>query len=91
MPASDLRSPRTARPEPRTARLEPSPAAKASVAILIGLGVVGAHPAGSEHAYEVRAFVPGVGVAEDPVTGSLNASVAAGILLYEAARARGPK
>lgn len=40
------------------------------------LGVVGAHPADSEHAYEVRAFVPGVGVAEDPVTGSLNASVA---------------
>lgn len=40
------------------------------------LGVVGAYPAGSEHAYEVRAFVPGVGVAEDPVTGSLNASVA---------------
>ncbi len=40
------------------------------------LGVVGAHPADSEHEYEVRAFVPGVGVAEDPVTGSLNASVA---------------
>ncbi|MGO0604383.1 PhzF family phenazine biosynthesis protein [Brevibacterium linens] len=40
------------------------------------LGVVGAHPEGSEHEYEIRAFVPGVGVAEDPVTGSLNASVA---------------
>ena len=40
------------------------------------LGVVGAHPHGSDHEYEVRAFVPGVGVAEDPVTGSLNASVA---------------
>lgn len=40
------------------------------------LGVVGAHPQGSDHEYEVRAFVPGVGVAEDPVTGSLNASVA---------------
>ena len=40
------------------------------------LGVVGAHPHGSDHEYEVRAFVPGVGMAEDPVTGSLNASVA---------------
>ena len=40
------------------------------------LGVLGAHPEGSEHEYEIRAFVPGVGVAEDPVTGSLNASVA---------------
>ncbi|MCT1447051.1 PhzF family phenazine biosynthesis protein [Brevibacterium casei] len=40
------------------------------------LGVVGAYPHGSDHEYEVRAFVPGVGVAEDPVTGSLNASVA---------------
>ncbi|MGO2861608.1 MAG: PhzF family phenazine biosynthesis protein [Brevibacterium sp.] len=40
------------------------------------LGVVGAHPPEHEHEYEVRAFVPGVGVAEDPVTGSLNASVA---------------
>ncbi|MFB9376552.1 PhzF family phenazine biosynthesis protein [Kineococcus gynurae] len=40
------------------------------------VGVVGAHPAGSPHAVELRAFCPGVGVAEDPVTGSLNASVA---------------
>jgi PhzF family phenazine biosynthesis protein len=40
------------------------------------LGVLGAHADGSEHEYEIRAFVPGVGVAEDPVTGSLNASVA---------------
>ena len=40
------------------------------------LGVLGAHPDGSDHEYEIRAFVPGVGVAEDPVTGSLNASVA---------------
>jgi PhzF family phenazine biosynthesis protein len=40
------------------------------------LGVFGAHPQGSEHEYEIRAFVPGVGVGEDPVTGSLNASVA---------------
>ncbi|MFG6430826.1 PhzF family phenazine biosynthesis protein [Roseateles sp. LYH14W] len=40
------------------------------------LGVVGAHPAGSECQFEVRAFVPDLGVPEDPVTGSLNAGLA---------------
>jgi PhzF family phenazine biosynthesis protein len=40
------------------------------------LGVVGPHPAGSECLFEVRAFVPGLGVPEDPVTGSLNAGLA---------------
>ncbi|WP_193095582.1 PhzF family phenazine biosynthesis protein [Brevibacterium sp. FME17] len=40
------------------------------------LGVLGSHPDDSDHEYEIRAFVPGAGVAEDPVTGSLNASVA---------------
>jgi len=40
------------------------------------VGVVGAHPAGGEVQFEVRAFVPGMGVPEDPVTGSLNASIA---------------
>jgi PhzF family phenazine biosynthesis protein len=41
------------------------------------LGVVGFHPEGAEAAIEVRAFFPLNGVtAEDPVTGSLNASVA---------------
>jgi PhzF family phenazine biosynthesis protein len=40
------------------------------------LGVVGPYPAGSECAFEVRAFVPTLGVPEDPVTGSLNAGVA---------------
>jgi PhzF family phenazine biosynthesis protein len=40
------------------------------------LGVVGAYPAGAECAFEVRAFVPGLGVPEDPVTGSLNAGLA---------------
>jgi PhzF family phenazine biosynthesis protein len=39
------------------------------------LGVIGPYPAGSPCAYEVRAFVPGLGVAEDPVTGSLNAGL----------------
>jgi PhzF family phenazine biosynthesis protein len=41
------------------------------------LGVVGFHPEGVEAAIELRAFFPLDGVtAEDPVTGSLNASVA---------------
>lgn len=40
------------------------------------LGVIGFHPQGSEVLYEIRAFAPGAGVAEDPVTGSLNAGVA---------------
>lgn len=40
------------------------------------LGVVGAHPAGSECQFEVRAFVPDLGIPEDPVTGSLNAALA---------------
>lgn len=39
------------------------------------LGVVGAHDAGYDAAFEVRAFVGG-GEFEDPVTGSLNASLA---------------
>jgi len=40
------------------------------------LGLVGAQPAGADTAFEVRAFVPGLGVPEDPVTGSLNAGLA---------------
>ena len=40
------------------------------------LGVVGPHPAGADCQFEVRAFVPGLGVPEDPVTGSLNAGLA---------------
>lgn len=40
------------------------------------LGVVGAHAAGSECQFEVRAFVPDLGIPEDPVTGSLNAGLA---------------
>lgn len=48
-------------------------------AVLAGLdiGVVGAHPAGHDCAFEVRAFFPGNnGLVEDPVTGSLNAALA---------------
>lgn len=40
------------------------------------LGVIGAYPPRSAAAFEIRAFVPDIGVPEDPVTGSLNASVA---------------
>jgi predicted PhzF superfamily epimerase YddE/YHI9 len=40
------------------------------------VGVVGAHAAGESDAdVEVRAFVPSLGVGEDPVTGSLNAGL----------------
>jgi len=39
------------------------------------VGVVGVYPDGSECAVEVRAFCPSIGVVEDPVTGSLNASI----------------
>lgn len=40
------------------------------------LGVVGPQAPGSATQFEVRAFVPGLGVPEDPVTGSLNAGLA---------------
>ncbi|AZL04216.1 PhzF family phenazine biosynthesis protein [Brevibacterium aurantiacum] len=40
------------------------------------LGVLGPHPDDSAHEYEIRAFVPGTAIGEDPATGSLNASVA---------------
>jgi PhzF family phenazine biosynthesis protein len=39
------------------------------------VGVVGAHPAGSECAYEVRGFIGRPSLYEDPVTGSLNAGL----------------
>lgn len=43
----------------------------------LDLGVAGPYPAGGAAAYEVRAFMPGqAGTDEDPVTGSLNASLA---------------
>ena len=40
------------------------------------IGVLGRHAPGSPALYEVRGFAPAVGVHEDPVTGSLNASLA---------------
>lgn len=45
------------------------------------IGVVGPYPDGAPFAYEVRAFFPKDGaMVEDPVTGSLNASVAQWLL-----------
>ena len=47
----------------------------------LDLGVVGPHPEGGAAALEVRACFPKNGVlVEDPVTGSLNASLAEGLL-----------
>jgi PhzF family phenazine biosynthesis protein len=43
---------------------------------LLKVGVIGAHAAGSECAFELRGFASPSGIDEDPVTGSLNASVA---------------
>lgn len=43
---------------------------------LVETGVVGRHEAGGDADVEVRAFIACVGVPEDPVTGSLNASLA---------------
>ena len=44
-------------------------------AVDMDIGVVGPYPAGSPEAIEVRAFSPQVTSVEDPVTGSLNASL----------------
>jgi PhzF family phenazine biosynthesis protein len=58
-------------------------------AVDMDIGVVGPYPPGSPYAFEVRAFTPKLGAtAEDPVTGSLNASVAQ--WLTRAGRARAP-
>jgi PhzF family phenazine biosynthesis protein len=55
----------------------------------LDLGVVGPHPPGSPCAVEVRAFFPKDGAtAEDPVTGSLNASLAGWLL--RSGRVRAP-
>jgi PhzF family phenazine biosynthesis protein len=53
--------------------LEPDHAALKGLA---KVGVIGPQPFGSECNFEVRAFAASIGVPEDPVTGSLNASLA---------------
>jgi PhzF family phenazine biosynthesis protein len=40
------------------------------------LGIIGAQAPGQDTLFEVRGFVPTLGVGEDPVTGSLNAGLA---------------
>ena len=52
------------------------------------LGVVGPYPDAAECAFEVRAFVPTLGVPEDPVTGSLNAGLAQWLIASGRAPAR---
>jgi PhzF family phenazine biosynthesis protein len=52
------------------------------------LGVVAPHRAGHECQFEVRAFVPALGVPEDPVTGSLNAGLAQWLIASGRAPAR---
>jgi PhzF family phenazine biosynthesis protein len=41
-----------------------------------GVGLIGAHPEGSDCAFEVRMLAPSSGMSEDPITGSLNAAIA---------------
>ena len=65
--------------------LEPDHAALKSLA---KVGVIGPHPAGSECQFEVRAFAAPIGIAEDPVTGSLNASLAQWLIAERRAPAR---
>jgi PhzF family phenazine biosynthesis protein len=58
-------------------------------AVDLDVGVAGPHPPGSPHAFEVRVFFPKDGTtAEDPVTGSLNASLAEWLL--RSGRAQAP-
>ena len=50
-------------------------------AVDLCVGVIGPYPAGKDNAFEVRAFLPSRGsTVEDPVTGSLNASLAQWII-----------
>lgn len=49
---------------------------QAALKSLAKVGLVGAYPPGGEADVELRAFAAPLGVAEDPVTGSLNAAVA---------------
>lgn len=53
-------------------RVRPDPVAIGELRI----GLIGTHERGMDMDFEVRAFVPSLGVREDPVTGSLNAGIA---------------
>jgi len=62
--------------ESATAVLALEPDHAALKALGVKVGAIGAHDAASGCAFEVRAFAAAIGIAEDPVTGSLNASLA---------------
>lgn len=47
-----------------------------TLAGLADVGVIGPHGPGADAQFEVRCFLPAISVPEDPVTGSLNASLA---------------
>jgi PhzF family phenazine biosynthesis protein len=51
------------------------------------VGAIGPYPKGAEHDFEMRTFAPRCGVAEDPVCGSMNASVGQWLTTTDAALA----
>jgi len=53
-----------------------------------GIGLIGAHPPGSECSYETRMLGASSGMSEDPITGSLNAAIAQ--WMYGAGHWQGP-
>jgi len=55
---------------------------------LAKVGVVAPQAAGADTLFEVRAFASMMGIDEDPVTGSLNASLAGWLMASGAAPAR---
>ncbi len=62
--------------------LEPDLAAIAVLTVAtgaVGLAVFGRTPSGSDHELAVRAFCPADNIPEDPVTGSVNACIAAAL------------
>ena len=54
----------------------------------LGVGLIGAHPPGSECQFEARNISPSSGMSEDPITGSLNAAIAQ--WMYGAGQWHGP-
>lgn len=57
----------------------PAIAALTQATAAVGLAVFGRTPAGSDHDLVVRAFCPADNIPEDPVTGSVNACIAAAL------------
>jgi len=50
--------------------------AKIRYPAFVSVGLIGAHPPGSECQFETRMLAPSSGMSEDPITGSLNAAIA---------------